>query len=103
MKHSVPHDLGKEQAKKAVLAAFESYAARFAKYQPTATWSSADRADIGFTAKGITLHGSIEIRDASIELDLDVPFLLRPFKDKAFGAVQKEIETWVGKARRGEV
>ena len=103
MKHSVPHDLGKEQAKKATLAAFESYRQRFAKYNPTATWVTDERADVSFTAKGITLKGSLEVRPSSIDLDLDVPFLLRPFKDKAIAPVQREIETWIGKAKRGEV
>jgi Putative polyhydroxyalkanoic acid system protein (PHA_gran_rgn) len=103
MKHTVPHHLGKDVAKKAVLAAFASYAERFAKYQPTSTWVTDDRAEISFTAKGITLRGALAILPASIEMDLDIPFLLRPFKDKALGAVEREITTWVGKAERGEL
>jgi hypothetical protein len=103
MKHSVPHHLGKDVAKKAVLAAFASYAARFAKYHPTATWATDDRADISFTAKGITLKGAIEVLPASIEMDIDIPFLLRPFKDRALGAVEREITLWVGKAESGEL
>jgi hypothetical protein len=103
MKHSVSHGLGKDRARGAVRAAFDSYRARFGKYDPRATWASPDRADIAFTAKGITVRGSIEIRDATIELELEVPFLLRPFKDKALGAVEKEIGVWIEKSRRGEV
>jgi len=103
MKHSVPHDLGHDQAKKAAEAAFASYAERFAKYKPTANWTSPDRADISFTAKGITLKGVLEVKPASIDMDLDVPFLLRPFKEKALGAVDREITAWVGKAKRGEI
>jgi hypothetical protein len=61
------------------------------------------RADLQFTAKDITLRGSIEIRESSIDIDLEVPFLLRPFKDKALGVVEREIGLWVDKARRGEV
>src|SRR5262245_23380375 len=103
MKHSVPHDLGKEAAKKAADAAFKAYSARFAKYHPTANWSTPDRADISFTAKGMTLKGVLEVKDKSIDMDLDVPFLLRPFKDVALGAVDKEITKWVDLAKRGEV
>jgi len=103
MKHRVAHDLGKDKAKRAALAAFESYQARFGQYRPTATWVKDDRAEISFTAKGITLRGSLEVTDSAIEMDLDVPFLLRPFKDKALGAIEREIGAWVGKARRGEV
>jgi len=103
MKHSVPHDLGRDQAKRAAEAAFNSYAERFAKYHPTANWTTPDRADISFTAKGITLKGVLEVKPSSIDMDLDVPFLLRPFKDKALGAVDREILLWVGKAKRGEI
>ena len=103
MKHSVPHDLGKDQAKKAAEAAFAAYAQKFAKYQPTANWTTPDRADVSFTAKGITLKGVLEVKPNSIDMDLDVPFLLRPFKDRALGAVDREIQTWIGKAQRGEL
>jgi hypothetical protein len=103
MKHSVPHDLGREKAKAAAEAALASYAARFAQYRPTANWTSPDRAEISFTAKGITLKGVLVVTPTSIDMDLDVPFLLRPFKDKALGAVDREISRWVGKARSGEI
>ena len=103
MKHSVPHELGREKAKAAAEAAFASYAARFAQYKPTATWITPDRADISFTAKGITLKGVLEVTPTSIDMDLDVPFLLRPFKNKALGAVDREIAVWVDKAKRGEI
>jgi len=102
MKHSVPHDLGKEAAKRAAMAAFDAYKARYAKYNPTANWTN-DRADISFTAKGITLKGVLEVLPNSIDMDLDVPFLLRPFKDKAMNAINGEITDWIGKARRGEI
>jgi hypothetical protein len=103
MKHSVPHSLGKENAKKAALAALAAYAERYAQYKPTATWTTDDRADVSFTAKGITLHGVLEVRESTIDMDLDIPFLLRPFKDKALGAVEREIARWVDKTKRGEL
>jgi hypothetical protein len=103
MKHSVPHDLGKDKALKVTQAAWQSYSERFAKYQPTCIWSSPHRAEIGFTAKGINLTGDIEVRDTSIELDLDVPFLLRPFKTMAIGVVEEEIKTWIAKSKAGEI
>jgi hypothetical protein len=103
MKHSVPHDLGRDQAKRAAEAAFASYAERFAKYRPTATWTTPDRADISFSAKGLTLKGVLEVKPTSIDMDLDVPLLLRPFKDKALGAIDQEITRWVDKARRNEI
>jgi hypothetical protein len=102
MKHSVPHDLGKDLAKKATVAAFAAYQERFAKYNPTAAWSG-DRAQISFTAKGITLKGALDVTPTSIDIDIDVPFLLRPFKSVAQDAVEREISRWVEKAKRGEI
>ena len=103
MKHTVPHDLGKELAKKAALAAFQSLSERFAKYSPRANWRTEDVVDVSFSAKGITLNGSLEVRDRSIEMDLDIPFLLRPFKDRALGSVGREIGRWIDRAKRGEL
>jgi hypothetical protein len=103
MKHSVPHDLGKDKALKVTQAAWQSYSERFAKYHPTCTWNSPFRAAIGFTAKGMKLTGDIEVRDTSVELDLDVPFLLRPFKSMALSVVEEEINTWIAKSKAGEI
>ena len=66
-------------------------------------WVSDDRADIGFVAKGISLNGSIEVRDSSIELELDVPFLLRPFKGVAIGVIEEEIQAWIAKCKAGDI
>lgn len=103
MKHAVPHDLGKEQAKKVAEAAFDSYKARFAEYNPTVSWSGERRANISFKVKGITLNGGVDITDKSFDLDLDVPFLLRPFKGKALGVIEEEIRKWIGKAKAGQL
>ena len=35
--------------------------------------------------------------------ELDVPFLLRPFKKKAIDVIEQEIKKWVKKAENGEV
>lgn len=103
MKHSVSHGLGKAKAIEVCKKAFDSYKERFAQYNPTANWVSEDRADIGFTAKGINLKGGLEVFDNKIEMDLEVPFLLRPFKGKALGVIEEEIQKWIGKAQKGEL
>lgn len=103
MKHSVAHDLGKEQALKVTQAAWKSYSERFQKYHPTCTWPSPYHAAIGFTAKGIRLTGDIDVRDSSIDLELEVPFLLRPFKSMALGVIEDEIKTWIAKAKAGQI
>lgn len=103
MKHSVSHSLGKEMARKVARAALESYAERFAEFKPTTRWKSDDQAAISFTVKGMSLEGGVVVKDSSIDLDLDVPFLLKPFQGKAVGVIDKEIQLWIEKAKRGEI
>ena len=45
---NIPHSLGKEKARKVAAAAFDSYKARFAEYNPTTTWVNPDKAEISF-------------------------------------------------------
>lgn len=99
MKHSVPHDLGQERAKKVAESALATYAQKYANYQPKVTWTSANKAEISFKVKGMNLAGNMEVLDRSIDLDIDVPFLLRPFKSQALGVIEGEINTWIKKAK----
>lgn len=103
MKHSVRHDLGREQARKVADAAFASYKQKLAKYDPQAKWVSDTKADISFNVKGYTLNGSISVSDTTIEMELQVPFLLRPFQGTALGVIEKEISAWIEKARSGQI
>ena len=103
MKHVIKHDLNPELARKATQSAFDAYAKRFADYNPKADWVSDDHAKVSFSAKGLTLKGDFVLRPGEIEMNLDVPFLLRPFQGRAVKVVEEEIEEWVQKAKRGEV
>jgi hypothetical protein len=103
MKHSVSHELGQDKARKVAQAAFESYRERFAKYRPEANWISEKRAEISFHVKGLTLNGAMEVNPSNIEMELDVPFVLRPFKGKALGIIEDEIRKWLHKAQAGEI
>ena len=103
MKHAVPHDLGQDLAKKVADAAFASYAKKFAKYSPKANWVSPNRANISFSVKGMTLSGVLEVSATTIEMDLDVPFLLKPFKGTAISVIEGEIKDWIKKAKAGEI
>jgi hypothetical protein len=103
MKHTVAHDLGRERAKRVAEAAWNSYSARFANYSPTCQWQSDSKANIGFNVKGVSLKGSLEVNDKDIALDLDVPFLLRPFKGQALKVIEEEIRSWVAKSKAGAI
>ncbi len=103
MKHSVPHDLGREKARKVADAALASYQQKLAKYNPQANWVSDTQAEISFSVKGYTLKGSLGVTDTSIDMELQVPFLLRPFQGTALGVIEKEISAWVAKAKTGDL
>ncbi len=103
MKHNVQHGLGKAKAKEVAQKAFASYSERFQNYQPKANWVRDDKAEISFSVKGMSLTGSLEVDDENIGMELDVPFLLRPFKGKALGVIEEEIQKWVAKAKSGEL
>ncbi len=103
MKHSVPHDLGLERAKQVTESAWSTYSSRFSAYKPTMNWLTDSKAKIGFTAKGISLDGTIEVHAKSIDLELEVPFLLKPFRGKAISVIEEEIKAWIGKAKAGQL
>ncbi len=103
MKHSVPHDLSFDLAKKAATKALESYQARFADYDPVIVWEGERRAEVSFAVKGMTLKGGFDIFDDRIDIEMDVPLLLRPFRQKALDVVEGEISKWVARARSGEI
>jgi hypothetical protein len=103
MKHKIHHGLDHDVARQAIRKAFESYEKRFSQYDPQANWVSDDEATVSFSAKGITLNGAVEVTDEDVIIDMDVPFILKPFKKKAVGVIDEEIHAWVDKARRGEL
>ena len=99
MKHSVPQDIGQERAKKVAESALSTYAQKYASYNPTVNWTAPYRATISFKVKGMSLGGSLEVLEKSIDLDIDVPFLLRPFKSQALAVIEGEINDWLKKAK----
>ena len=103
MKHSVSHDLGLDQARRVADAAFESYKQKLSKYHPQTRWVGDRRAEISFSVKGVTLTGALEVNERSIDMELEVPFLLRPFKGKALSVIEGEIREWMERAKAGEV
>lgn len=103
MKHTVPHDLPPDLARKAADAAIKSYTERFAEYAPTVRWVSDQLAEVAFNVKGMALKAKVELQDRAIAADMDVPFLLRMFQKQAARIIDDEIQTWIGKAKAGEL
>lgn len=103
MKHEIQHGLEPDLARKAIEKAMEAYSQRFAEYNPRFRWKSEYVGELGFKAKGVSVDGEIEIAGPKILVDLDVPFILRIFKGKAIEVIDREVKTWVAKARNGEI
>lgn len=103
MKHLIDHDLDLPTAKKVTERAFAEYSAQFAHYEPTMRWINERKGELSFNAKGIRLTGTMEILEKAIALDLDVPFLLRPFQKKAIEVIEREVRVWIGKAHAGQI
>jgi hypothetical protein len=103
MKHVVPHGLGQEKAKQVAQAAFDSNSQRYSQYNPSAKWVDDRSAEITFKVKGMKLEGRMNVNPNDIEMELDVPFLLKPFKGKALGVIEDEIKKWISKAQAGEI
>lgn len=103
MKHMIEHDLDMATAKKVTDRAFAEYANRYPEYKPTLAWSDDRHADLSMNAKGVSLSGVMAIEEKAISLDLDVPFLLRPFKGKAIEVIDREVKVWIEKAKSGQI
>jgi hypothetical protein len=101
MKHEVSHDLGQAKAREVADKALAAYQAKFAEYEPKVNWKNEKNAEISFSVKGMKLSGLIEITEKAFGIELDVPFMLRPFKGKALEVIETEIRTWIGKAKSG--
>jgi len=103
MEEVFTHGLSKERAKKVTQKAIDAYTEKFSDYNPRTEWVTDDKAEVSFSAKGVTLEGSFRLTDEEIVMQMDIPFLLKPFKGKAVDVVEKEINKWVRKAKNGEL
>jgi hypothetical protein len=103
IEHSIKHDLDPATAKKCLEKALDAYKARFPEYSPTATWVGDNEVRIQFSAKGLTLKGGIKLKPGALEMDLDVPLLLRPLKGVALGVIEEQFRKWVGEAKAGRL
>ncbi|WP_437277553.1 polyhydroxyalkanoic acid system family protein [Sorangium sp. So ce375] len=100
MKHTIEHDLSDSEAKLATERAIAQYRERYAEYEPFLVWRDERRAELGFSVKGVKLKGSMELRPGAVDVDLDVPLLMRPFKGVAIGAIDKEVRHFIEQAKR---
>lgn len=103
MKHVIRHGVSQTQAKQAIETAIDVYARKFPDYHPRTQWKSETKAEVSFKVKGMTLTTNIEIKPETIESDMDVPFLFRPFKSRALKVIDAEVQKWLARAKAGEI
>ena len=103
MRHNIAHQLDLVTARAAARKAVESYGQRFKEYAFTASWVREDRVELGFTVAGRRLEGAMEVLPSRLELELDVPFIFRPFSGKAISIIEREAITWLERAKTGEL
>jgi hypothetical protein len=92
MKHVLHHDLDVEQSKKVAEKALREYQERFSRYNPTLVWLTDRRAQVNFAAKGMAISGFVELTPGAVEVDLEVPFLLRMFRKPAMKVLEDELK-----------
>jgi len=103
MKQTIQHGLDMPTAKRVTERAFAEYQKRYPEYHPSLCWVTDQQADVAFNAKGVKLGGTMALAPGSIALELDVPFLFRPFQKKALDIIDREVRVWLEKARTGEI
>jgi len=103
MKHSIKHSLGLTRGCEVVKLAMESYIDRYSEYSPKLDWKGDAKADMSVSIRGMEITGDIEVKEGTVDVDLKVPFMLKPFKGKAIGIIESEIKEWVAKSEAGEL
>ncbi|HLM76448.1 MAG TPA: polyhydroxyalkanoic acid system family protein [Polyangiaceae bacterium] len=91
MKHIIHHHLDVAQTRRVADRALDHYVKRYAKYEPRVQWLDERRAEVAFTAKGVSIRGSVELQPGAVSVDLEVPFLFRAFRGMAVRIIDAEL------------
>lgn len=103
MKQTIAHDLPTELARTAAKAALAYYQQRHPNAHITPQWHGLDEAVVTFSLRGFHLKPRIRLRPGAIDVELEIPFLARPFEARARARIESELALWLDRARRGEL
>ena len=103
LKQTISHDLAPDLARQAASAALAHFQARFPSSHITPQWLGADEAIVALSIKGFHLKPRIRLRAGAIDVEIDIPFLARPFEARARARIERELAVWIDKARRGDL
>lgn len=102
VKHVIEHNLELARSKQLAERAFADYQRRYERYKPSLEWIDDRRARVAFTAKGMTLTGMVELRPKELEITMDVPLVLRVFKQPAMRILDREVKRLLSESALSE-
>ncbi|MDP3174525.1 MAG: polyhydroxyalkanoic acid system family protein [Phenylobacterium sp.] len=88
---SIPHELGKAEARRRIDDGFSRLTSQFggAASNVEKVWE-ADRLSFSLRALGQAISGRMDVEDALVRLEVDVPAFLAMIADKLKGRLKKE-------------
>jgi hypothetical protein len=98
MKHRVQHPLPSADAKKLLDRALDTYREHYAEYSLKTGWVDDETAQVGFEVTGKKIDGQIRVCEDGYEIDLDLPWVFLPFKNKIAKSLDREFARWIEKA-----
>ena len=98
MRHTVRHTLAPDKAKDVLEHALGAYREHYAEYQVETGWADEETAEIGFRMTGKQVRGKIKVCPDCYDIDLELPWMYRPFTQRIAGAVEQELQRWLARA-----
>lgn len=89
---NIPHDLGKAEARRRIESGFGQLGAQFGGeglMSVTRAWEG-DRLSFGAKVLGQAITGRMDVQDASVRMEIDLPNVLGMIAGKIQGRLQKE-------------
>lgn len=100
MRQTVPHSLAPGEARELIERALETYRRHYPEHSIESEWGDVETARVGFHVTGRRIDGTIRICADCYEVDVDLPWILRPFGGRIAGAIEEELRRWVAHAER---
>jgi len=87
---NIPHQLGREEARRRVEAGFGDLSRRLGGLGEVSKQWDGDRMNFGFHAMGQAITGAVDVAEQSVRLELVLPGLLGMMAGRLKGRLQQE-------------
>src|SRR4051794_39555199 len=95
MKHRFLHGVDQDRAANAVKQAFQHYHRRYPNYGLDLAWTGPFSATLSFRAKGLAIRCDLAIEPDAVEVEVDLPLILRPFQGRVKTLAEREARVWI--------